>query len=72
MNPVVPERSKEERINPYIEPQKHKFIQVAGRDVRPMDDVISMWNTTRDKVDFLLKANSFHPMIKFTVEISET
>jgi len=32
-----------------------------------------MWNTSRDKiVDFLLKANSFHPMIKFTAEISET
>jgi len=32
-----------------------------------------MWNTSRDKIeDFLLKANSFHPTIKFTAEISET
>ena len=40
---------------------------------RSIDDVISMWNTSRDKIeDFLLKANSFHPTIKFTPEISET
>ena len=32
-----------------------------------------MWNTGRDKIeDFLVKANSFHPTIKFTAEISET
>ena len=32
-----------------------------------------MWNTSRDRIDdFLLKANSFHPAIKFTPEISET
>ena len=34
--------------NQYIEPQKHKFIQVAARDIRFMGDVISMWNTTRE------------------------
>jgi peptide-methionine (R)-S-oxide reductase len=40
---------------------------------RYIDDIISMWNTSRDKIeDFLLKANSFHPTIKFTAEISET
>ena len=32
-----------------------------------------MSNTSRGKIeDFFLKANSFHPMIKFTAEISET
>ena len=32
-----------------------------------------MWNTSRDKIeDFLVTANSFHPTIKFTAEISET
>ena len=32
-----------------------------------------MWDTSRDKIEeFLLKANSFHPTIKFTAEISET
>ena len=32
-----------------------------------------MWNTSRDKIeDFVVKANSFHPTIKFTAEISET
>ena len=40
---------------------------------RFMDDVISMWNTSRNKIeDFLVKANSFHPTIKFRAEISET
>ena len=40
---------------------------------RFIDDVMSIWNTSRDKIeDFLEKANSFHPTIKFTVEISET
>ena len=40
---------------------------------RVIDDVIPMWNTSRDKIeDFLVKANSFHPTIKFTTEISET
>jgi len=40
---------------------------------RFIDDVISMWNTSRDKIeDFLLKANSFHPTIEFATEISET
>ena len=40
---------------------------------RFIDDVISMWNTSRDKIeDFLVKVNSFHPTIKFTAEISET
>ena len=32
-----------------------------------------MSNTSRGKIeDFFLKGNSFHPMIKFTTEISET
>ena len=32
-----------------------------------------MSNTSRGKIeDFFLKTNSFHPMIKFTSEISET
>ena len=40
---------------------------------RFIDDVISVWNTSRNKIeDFLVKANSFHPTIKFTAEISET
>ena len=32
-----------------------------------------MWDTNRHKIEeFLLEANSFHPTIKFTAEISET
>ena len=39
---------------------------------RFIDDIISMWDTSRDNIEeFLLKANSFHPTIKFTAEISE-
>jgi len=35
--------------------------------------IISPWDTNRDKIEeFLLKANSFHPTIKFTAEISDT
>ena len=40
---------------------------------RFIDDIISMWDTSRYKIEeFLLKANSFYPTIKFTAEISET
>ena len=39
---------------------------------RFIDDVISAWDTSMDKIeDFLQQANNFHP-IKFTAEISET
>lgn len=37
---------------------------------RSIDDVISMWAASRDRLEeFLLNANSFHPTIKFTAEI---
>ena len=40
---------------------------------RFIDDVISAWDTSIDKIeDFLQQANNFHPTIKFTAEISET
>jgi len=40
---------------------------------RFIDDIIFMWNTSRDKIkDFLLKANSFHLTIEFMAKISET
>ena len=40
---------------------------------RFIDDVISVWDTSRNEIEeFLLKANNFHPTIKFTAEISET
>jgi len=39
---------------------------------RFIDDVFSPWNITKDGVgDFIEQANKFHPIIKFTVEISE-
>ena len=39
---------------------------------RYIDDVFSLWNTTRDKIeDFIIKGNNFHSTIKFTAEISE-
>ena len=34
-------------------------------------DIISMWNTSRDKIeDFLLKANSFHPTIRVHLTVT--
>ena len=40
---------------------------------RFIDDVISAWDTSKNEIEeFLLKANNFHPTIKFTAEISET
>ena len=40
---------------------------------RFIDDVISVWDTSRNEIgEFLLKANNFHPTIKFTADISET
>ena len=40
---------------------------------RYIDDVFSLWDTSIEKIEeFLGKANSFHPTIKFTAKISET
>ena len=40
---------------------------------RYIDDVISIWNTTREEItQFIEQANSHHPTIRFTAEISET
>ena len=40
---------------------------------RFIDDVISALDTSKNEIEeFLLKANNFHPTIKFTAEISET
>ena len=40
---------------------------------RFIDEIITMWDTNRDKKEeFFLKANSFHPTIKFTAQISQT
>jgi len=42
-------------------------------DLRFIDDIISMWDINRGKIEeFLSKANNFHPTIKFTAEILET
>ncbi|CAH3017291.1 unnamed protein product [Porites evermanni] len=40
---------------------------------RFINDVISVWDTSRNEIEeFLVKADNFHPTIKFTAEISET
>ena len=40
---------------------------------RYIDDVISIWNTTREEItQFIEQANSHHPTIRFTAEISKT
>ena len=39
---------------------------------RYIDDVFSLWDTTREEIDqFILEANRHHPTIKFTAEISD-
>ena len=39
---------------------------------RYIDDVFSLWDCNRNEVErFIEEANSFHPTIKFTAEISE-
>ena len=40
---------------------------------RYIDDIISLWNSSRDFVEkFIQQANKHHPTIKFTAEISCT
>ena len=39
---------------------------------RYIDDVFSLWNVNKQEIDLLIEqANTFHPTIKFTAEISE-
>ena len=39
---------------------------------RYIDDVFSLWDTSREEIDqFILEANRHHPTIKFTAEISD-
>ena len=40
---------------------------------RYIDDIFSLWNTNKEAIhNFTKLANSFHPTIKFTAEISDT
>ena len=40
---------------------------------RYINDIISIWNTTREEItQFIEQANSHHPTIRFTAEISDT
>lgn len=40
---------------------------------RYIDDIFSLWNTNKEAINiFTGLANSFHPAIKFTAEISDT
>ena len=39
---------------------------------RYIDDVFSLWDTTREEIDqFILEVNRHHQTIKFTAEISD-
>ena len=39
---------------------------------RYIDDVFSLWDTSKEEVNtFIEQANSYHPTIKFTAEISD-
>jgi len=40
---------------------------------RYSDDIFSLWNTNKEAINnFTERANSFHPRIEFTAEISDT
>ena len=40
---------------------------------RYIDDVLSLWNINKEEINsFIELANSYHPTIKFTAEISDT
>ena len=48
---------------------KHKPLEW----IRYIDNIASLWVTSKDEVlQFIQKANQFHPTIKFTAEISES
>ena len=41
-------------------------------DKRYIDDVFSLWDTSREEINkFVEQANKHHPTIKFTAEISD-
>ena len=41
-------------------------------ELQKTDDVVSLWDVNRKDIDlFIEEANTFHPTIKFTAEISE-
>ena len=44
----------------------------SNMQLQKMDDVFSLWDVNRKDIDlFIEQANTFHPTIKFTAEISE-
>ena len=45
------------------------FLQPFERK-RYIDDIFSLWNVDR-KEEFIVPANSHHPTVKFTAEISD-
>ena len=56
---------------------KQKYLMKAT-EIKPkvwkryIDDVFSLWDVNRQDIDlFIEQANTFHPTIKFTPEISE-
>jgi len=51
---------------------KQKYVSQSRIKQRFIDDVFSLWDIDKQEIDlFLEQANSFHPTIKFTAEISE-
>ena len=55
------------------ERQNHKFQNEALAWKRYIDDTFSIWNINKDVVtQFIEQANSHHPTIKFTAEVSDT
>ena len=53
--------------------QPLSIAKINNLKSRFIDDVISAWDTSINKIEeLLLKTNNFHPTFKFTAEILET
>ena len=53
--------------------EKQILNESAHKLLRYIDDMISLWHSSRDVVEkFIEQANKHHPTIKFTAEISCT
>ena len=51
----------------------HRSVEKPLVWKRYIDDIFSIWNTNKDEVtQFMEQANSHHPTIKFTAEVSDT
>ena len=63
--------------NIFMEKVKPQILERSAKNPlawkRYIDDIFSIWNINKDEVtQFIEQANSHHPTIKFTAEVSDT